>query len=83
MIAKADELEEERVKSHERGEDSSNDIFDDTNALISISADLTSLGEIIDANMGAVRMFGYSRPDLIGANISIIMPAPYSQHHQS
>ncbi len=83
MIAKADELEEERVKSHERGEDASNDIFDDTNALISISADLTTLGEIIDVNMGAVRMFGYSRPDLIGANISIIMPAPYAQHHQS
>jgi PAS domain S-box-containing protein len=53
-------------------------LFDDRNALISISGELRDVGTIVNINLGAVRLFGYSRGDMIGRNVSVIMPAPYS-----
>lgn len=57
-------------------------MFDDGNALLSISGELTNMGEILDANLAAVRLFGYARADLMGNNINVIMPQPYSAFHQ-
>ncbi len=36
-----------------------------------------------DLNQAAIRMFGYDRDELIGQNISLLMPAPYRQEHDT
>lgn len=38
-------------------------------------------GIIVDLNPAAVRMFGWSRDELLGANISIIVPSPLKEKH--
>ena len=39
---------------------------------------------IIDSfNPGAARMFGYSRDEAIGENVSMLMPRPHSEHHDN
>jgi PAS domain S-box-containing protein len=82
LIARADELEDQNTKTHGADNDESA-LFDDRNALVSISAEAKTLGAIVSANAGAVRMLGYSRADLVGRNIAMIMPAPFSNAHQS
>ncbi len=82
LIARADELEDQNTKTHGADNDESA-LFDDRNALVSISAEAKTLGSIVSANAGAVRMLGYSRASLVGRNIAMIMPAPFSNAHQS
>jgi len=38
-------------------------------------------GHIVDINTAAVRMFGWSAEELLGANISIIVPSPLKEMH--
>ena len=38
-------------------------------------------GTIVDLNPAAVSMFGWSREELLGANISIIVPSPIKESH--
>lgn len=38
-------------------------------------------GHIVDMNPAALRMFGWSRQELLGANISIIVPSPLKEKH--
>ena len=40
------------------------------------------LGEIVSANARACEAFGYALDDLRGRNLSCLMPAPFSDHHQ-
>jgi PAS domain S-box-containing protein len=58
-------------------------IFDDSNALITISGELRNVGEIRNANMGTTLLFGYACADLMGRNINELMPTPFSTHHHS
>lgn len=81
LLAKAEDLEEQSTKAHERGE-SGNALFDDRNALISISGEISNAGEIISVNSGVARMFGYTRSELLGRNIALAMPQPFASQHQ-
>lgn len=38
-------------------------------------------GIIVDANKQALQLFGYSEAELIGQNLSMLMPASVSKHH--
>jgi PAS domain S-box-containing protein len=48
-----------------------------TDAIISINSD----GVVTDMNFATTRMFGYSRDELIGSNISTLMPEPFRSQH--
>jgi two-component system, LuxR family, sensor kinase FixL len=49
------------------------------NAIIVIS----ERGEIETVNEAAVRMFGYSRDEMLGQNVKMLMPEPYRRNHDS
>ncbi len=38
-------------------------------------------GTIVDANASTVSMFGYAEKDLVGQNVSKLMPSPYQEEH--
>lgn len=38
-------------------------------------------GRIVDVNAAALSMFGWSRDEFLGANISIIVPSPIKEKH--
>ncbi len=38
-------------------------------------------GRILSANLAAQRMFGYLKGELLGRNISMLMPSPYREQH--
>jgi PAS domain S-box-containing protein len=40
-------------------------------------------GIIVAANPATERIFGYTRDELVGQNIKVLMPAPYSKEHDS
>lgn len=40
-------------------------------------------GTIQSANTAAGRIFGYGRDELLGSNVSILMPAPHRDHHDA
>ncbi|GFR49782.1 hypothetical protein Agub_g11721 [Astrephomene gubernaculifera] len=42
---------------------------------------INSEGIIMVANEGIVRMFGYTKAELEGANVNMLMPPPFSQRH--
>jgi hypothetical protein len=58
-------------------------MFDDRNACVTVSAELRSLGEITNVNIGAVRLFGYAKAELEGANVAVLLPEPFADHHQT
>jgi hypothetical protein len=77
---KADELEDTRTKttaSHTRRDA----LLDADNAVIVASGDRLSMGEIVNANLGASKMLACSRSEIVGSNLSSIMPVPYSTYH--
>lgn len=56
-----------------------------TRAILETSVDaiitIDGNGEILSFNKAAVKMFGYSRSEVVGKNISILMPQPYRKKH--
>ncbi len=42
---------------------------------------INSEGKIIHCNDVSLRMFGYKREELLGSNVSLLMPEPYSTKH--
>lgn len=52
-------------------------------AVIVISHSLSNLGVIESANATALTMFGYSRRDMVGKNISIVVPPPMNAKHDA
>ena len=58
-------------------------MFDEDTALIQIGALKENMSLILSCNPGAEKLTGYSKSELMGVNINILMPKPYSSLHQS
>jgi PAS domain S-box-containing protein len=80
LLKRAEEAEETRM--HENtAEQAQGGSFDDRSASIYMNCNAKDPGTILSANAVALQMFGYSRAEMEGRNVSMIMPAPYSQYH--
>ena len=55
--------------------------FDASNAVITISADFETIGEIVKVNDVTTSMFGYLKAELEGRNINTLIPSPFSEIH--
>ncbi len=44
---------------------------------------INEAGLITDYNLAAEKIFGYSADETIGHNVSMLMPSPYREHHDS
>ncbi|MEI6533821.1 MAG: PAS domain S-box protein [Verrucomicrobiaceae bacterium] len=71
------ELEQTREALHESEELHRGILNTAVNAIITIS----ERGLIQTVNPATERMFGYRSEELIGQNVSILMPGPYREHH--
>ncbi len=56
-------------------------IFDFDSAVVHISMNKTDIGVMVGVNQAACRLFHYSKEELLGQNVSIIMPEPISKYH--
>jgi PAS domain S-box-containing protein len=84
LLARAEELEDQQSKEHtDAGIESSGGALDDRHAIVSISADPKKLGQILQVNATALRLLGYNKHDLVNRNVSMIIPTPFSLHHQT
>ena len=50
-------------------------------AVVTVSQSLASIGVIETANSVALSLFGYNKRDMVGKNVSLIIPAPFSGMH--
>ena len=41
------------------------------------------MGEVLSANVALCNMFGYSKTELEGRNVSTLIPPPWSDHHDA
>lgn len=57
------------------------DLSNENVALVRISSDPSRLGVIIDANPSALKLFGYGRREVLGKNISVVVPDPMGVAH--
>ncbi len=71
------ELEQAREALHESEELQRGILNTAVNAIITIS----ERGIIQTVNPATERMFGYKKEELIGQNVSKLMPKPYREHH--
>jgi PAS domain S-box-containing protein len=88
LIAQADDIENKRTaasnKSGLRAVIRHSDpqaIFDDDTGVVSMSTDADSLGCVLSANQAAANMFGRLRSELIGSNVSVLIPSPLAEMH--
>jgi PAS domain S-box-containing protein len=97
MIAKADALEEKRnMQENDHNEDEAGnrisplrstnadivmDLFDDRNAVVTISGQPNTLGEVISMNPGGCQLLGCTQSEITGKNVSAIMPEPFGSLH--
>jgi len=58
-------------------------ILDESSAVISISGQGSSIGEIVAASPAACRMLGYTQSALVGHNINSVLPEPIRSAHDS
>jgi PAS domain S-box-containing protein len=90
LLADAEQLEDEAARSRATAIDDvvfgaslEFDLTVDGIALVTVSSAGASLGLITDANVAALRLFGYTqnRREVLGRNVSIIIPEPFSTPH--
>eukprot|EP00474_Spongospora_subterranea_P000438 CRZ00896.1 hypothetical protein [Spongospora subterranea] len=56
-------------------------LFSDHSSVIVISGNDSNLGEILSVNAFTPQMFGLPEANMVGSNINILMPEPFSSHH--
>lgn len=89
LLTDADGLEEEQSRSHSEGLTdliffSAATPFSDTSetaAVVRVSSDLSSVGLITNTNPVALRLFGYTKREMIGRDMSVLLPEPISSIH--
>eukprot|EP00002_Diphylleia_rotans_P031917 TRINITY_DN6658_c0_g1_i2.p1 TRINITY_DN6658_c0_g1~~TRINITY_DN6658_c0_g1_i2.p1 ORF type:complete len:1904 (-),score=336.36 TRINITY_DN6658_c0_g1_i2:1383-7094(-) len=84
FLKRAEELEEKQARSNgEGGADAHGggliDMNDKSKAVITIDGK----GMIQTVNQGCVKLFLYSRGELMGSNVKMLMPSPYSENHDT
>lgn len=57
--------------------------FDNENAIISVSADFETIGEIEKVNVSACGVLVYLQAELVGRNIALVIPPPYTDNHDA
>lgn len=65
---------EEAGKSHEI-------LFSDDTAIIHLSGNKESMGKILKTSQGLSKVFGYSKTEVIGHSINILMPSIFAKKH--
>lgn len=55
--------------------------FDNDNLIISVSGDFETIGEIQKVNSVACTLLGYLQAELVGRNISLLIPPPFADNH--
>jgi len=91
ILVEADNAEDELSQEHTRKENKfqfmgtvpSLDSASENLAVLSISDKAKNLGHITEANAATLVAFGYSRSDLIGKNVSHLLPEPLASRHDS
>jgi hypothetical protein len=59
------------------------DVSREDMAVITVSQAINTLGIIESANAVALSMFGYNKRDMVGKNISMIVPPPMNARHDA
>ncbi len=91
LLSDADMLEEEQSRSHVEG---AGDIvffspttpFSDTSetaAVVRVSSDPSTVGLITHTNPVALRLFGYNKREILGRDVSVLLPEPISSVHST
>lgn len=84
MLDQADALEENH--SAQLNEDDSSmslSMFDDRNCVFFASANAEDVGTILSTNAACTSTFGYAQSEFKGANVSTLMPEPFSSIHRT
>lgn len=90
-VEQADALEEEATRLHTRGISGAD--FDmmgqqlevatqsENVAVLVASQDPNTLGNLVSVNQPATSMFGYTKRELVGQNLSTVLPQPFAAAH--
>lgn len=57
--------------------------FDSENAIITVSGDFETIGEIQKVGVAASTLFGYLQAEFVGRNISLLIPEPFESVHDA
>jgi PAS domain S-box-containing protein len=69
------------MRSHEKVEESTANLQAILNTVIDAIVTIDERGIILSANRATERMFGYARQEMVGRNVSLLMPPPYRDEH--
>jgi hypothetical protein len=91
LLAKADRIESLNARQKRQATNrivfgqimTTSDFLSDNAGIITVSADVSRIGEILDVNMAACRMLARPRSELVGHNVKIIVPRPISTIHDA
>jgi len=90
LLEEADSIEDTASRRHAQPHGSfsfmgksSLDAADEGIGILTASAAPDSLGEVTSCNANALRMFGFGRREILGKNISALMPEPISSMHNA
>lgn len=88
LLEEADSLEDVAARRHASSsgafsfmQNGTFDVGDEAVAIITASAQVGRLGVVTSCNANALRMFGYSRRELLGRTLSTLMPEPIASIH--
>jgi len=56
-------------------------LFNEDTAVIHVSGNKESIGKILKTSQGLSKVFGYSKTEVIGHSVNILMPALFAKKH--
>ncbi|MDD5176190.1 MAG: PAS domain S-box protein [Sterolibacterium sp.] len=75
------ELLDARIRSMQRIASMQDSLFGILNNVNDAIVTIDEAGKIRSYNIAAERIFGYGATEVIGANVSMLMPSPYTEEH--
>ena len=55
--------------------------FADNTAIVHISGNRDDNGKILKTNQGLSKLFGYTKTEVVGHSVNILMPSLFAKHH--